>query len=74
MLYDRWRRIAEKFPEEIALVDVASGQRWTFQELAQIADQETPAETMSFPRGLSCQFIFTVLRAWRQGTAVCPLE
>src|SRR5436309_1462783 len=74
MLYDRWRRIAQEFQKEVALIDVASGQHWTFQELAQTADQESLGHSIAFPRGLTCQFIFTVLRAWRHGIAVCPLE
>ncbi|MGF2075801.1 hypothetical protein, partial [Enterococcus casseliflavus] len=34
MLYDRWQTIARERPDQLALYELASGQRWTFGELA----------------------------------------
>jgi acyl-CoA synthetase (AMP-forming)/AMP-acid ligase II len=75
MLYDRWREIARAESEKIALRDLASDRQWTFRELAQAAEQGTSsAGKFSFPRGISPEFIFNVLRAWRNEQIVCPLE
>jgi acyl-CoA synthetase (AMP-forming)/AMP-acid ligase II len=58
------------------LTDVALGQRWTFRELASAGDRAGPGDggPVAFPRGVSAQFILEVLRAWRSGQVVCPLE
>jgi len=75
MLYERWRQIARDFPAEIALRDLPSNRRWTFRELEMAA--ETPrdsVETVVFPTGLSADFVMEVLRAWRTGQIICPVE
>ncbi len=75
MLYERWRQVAQEFREEVALSDILSGQRWTFGELAKMAETgDSPAERVVFPKGNSSEFVFAVLRAWRLGQVVCPLE
>jgi Acyl-CoA synthetases (AMP-forming)/AMP-acid ligases II len=75
MLYERWRQIARAFPTALALRDVASGKQWTFAELAAEAEQGSePAEPVVFPRGISAEFVLDVLRGWRFGKRVCPLE
>ncbi|MBA4148356.1 MAG: long-chain fatty acid--CoA ligase [Verrucomicrobia bacterium] len=75
MLYERWRQIAEEFRNEIALSDAASGQRWTFEELAARTEQGIVSiEPLVFPKGNSPEFIFNVLRAWRSGKTICPLD
>src|SRR5581483_6244551 len=75
MLYDRWRRLAHAHREKLALLDIASARRWTFGELLQAADQGPALEDpISFPHGGSPEFIVAVLRAWRDGRIVCPLE
>lgn len=75
MLYERWRQIADQFRNEIALSDTASGQRWSFGELAAQADDGSDlTQSLIFPKGNSPQFIFDVLRAWRYGKTICPLE
>jgi long-chain acyl-CoA synthetase len=75
MLYERWQTVARERRKEVALRDLASGQSWTFAQLnraTEIAPAVKPA--MVYPQGHSAQFILAVLRAWRSGTVVCPLE
>ena len=75
MLYDRWRHIARERPAEIALRELSSGRRWTFAELADAAEKLPAAgEPCVFAQGHSAQFIFDVLRAWRDHAVLCPLE
>ena len=75
MLYDRWRQIAQERRAEIALRDVATNGQWTFTELAQVTENGLPDNPpVVYPHGISADFIFTVLRAWRNGRVVCPLE
>jgi len=75
MLYERWQRVVEAGKDEVALRDLASGQCWTFSQLN--AEAEAPAEespVMLHPQGNSCAFILAVLRGWREGIMVCPLD
>ena len=75
MLYDCWRRIASRQPNETALVDLPSGGRWSFAQLARaVESRSAPAGPLAFPQGISSDFILGVLRAWRDGQMVCPLE
>jgi acyl-coenzyme A synthetase/AMP-(fatty) acid ligase len=75
MLYERWRQIARDCSEEIALRDLLSGQQWTFNQLALATEAAQPdIEKVSFPQGAAAEFILSVLRAWRNGQIVCPLE
>jgi long-chain acyl-CoA synthetase len=75
MLYERWRQIARAYSGEIALRDLASGQQWTFEALAREAEQGTKGSgRYAFPQGVTPEFILSVLRAWRDGQIVCPLE
>ena len=75
MLYDRWREIARTHRSEVALRDLGSGRDWTFAQL----DAETEValgsdQLIAFPQGTSAEFVLAVLRAWRHGQVVCPLE
>ena len=75
MLYERWQQVVEERQNEIALRDLASGRCWTFSELrkeAEIPQVEKPS--MIYPQGNSPEFILAVLRAWRGGIVVCPLD
>jgi long-chain acyl-CoA synthetase len=75
MLYERWLQISRSSSREIALRDLPSNREWTFQELEKAA--ETPSlqsGTMAFPSGVTADFILAVLRAWRAGQVVCPME
>ncbi len=75
MLYDRWRQVAQNFQNEFALHDFASGQRWTFAQLASMTESgEKPIGPIAFPEETSAEFVFSVLRAWRFGQIVFPLE
>jgi long-chain acyl-CoA synthetase len=75
MLYERWRRVAREFEGEIALRDLGSGESWTFGQLAKITEKaDLPGGPVSFPSGMTVQFVFDILKAWRSGQVVCPLE
>ncbi len=71
MLYERWRQIAQENRDAIALHDPAHGECWTFAQLASLTEAKL-AGSLAFPQGRD--FIFTLLRAWRSGQVVCPLE
>jgi acyl-CoA synthetase (AMP-forming)/AMP-acid ligase II len=75
MLYERWRQVARDRGNELALRELASGQQWTFAEVARQAER-LPAcgASVVYPQGHSAEFIFTLLRAWRDGAVICPLE
>src|SRR5438067_302229 len=75
MLYERWRQIALENRKELALREITTARQWTFGQL----DAETQCGSnadapVAFPTGISGDFILAVLRAWRDGQAVCPLE
>jgi long-chain acyl-CoA synthetase len=72
MLYERWQEIAGKYRDEIALIDSARGERWTFARLAEEAERGSATGPVVFPQGHD--FVLTLLRAWRSGKLVCPLE
>src|SRR5580692_4817140 len=72
MLYERWREIANKYRNEIALMDAARGERWTFARLAAEAERDGATGPVAFPQGEG--FILTLLRGWRSGQLICPLE
>src|SRR5580765_3160074 len=75
MLYGRWRQIVCERRHELALRDLASGVSYTFGQLdAVVEGRPATAETVLFPRGISADFVFTVLRSWRAGKVTCPLE
>jgi acyl-CoA synthetase (AMP-forming)/AMP-acid ligase II len=72
MLYERWRQIAREHRNATALHDLARGERWTFAQLAAVAESDSLPGPVAFPQAQ--QFIFTLLRAWHSGQIVCPLE
>jgi acyl-CoA synthetase (AMP-forming)/AMP-acid ligase II len=74
-LYERWRQVARENADALALQDLAAGRGWSFGELAAAAEAEANEPgPVAFPQGTGAGFIFTVLRAWRAGQIVCPLE
>jgi long-chain acyl-CoA synthetase len=75
MLYDRWCRMARAHPDQPALFEATASRTWTFGELFAAAQTgpEHP-EPVTFPQGGSANFIVGVLRAWRSGQVLCPLE
>ncbi len=75
MLYDLWREIVRQHGGELALWDLAANRRWRFRELADAVERAGPCrQAIAHPQGPGAEFILTVLRAWRAGTVVCPLE
>jgi acyl-CoA synthetase (AMP-forming)/AMP-acid ligase II len=75
MLFERWCQIARTRQDQIALRDLAAGERWSFGQLASAAETDaTAGGPIAFPHGVSADFIFGVLRGWRSGQVVCPLE
>jgi long-chain acyl-CoA synthetase len=75
MLYDCWRQIARENREEIALIDCLLARQWTFGQLDdQTESEELHAPEICYPRGVSSQFIFEVLRAWRAQRVTCPVD
>ncbi len=75
MLYERWLQVARSSPREMALRDLPSNRQWTFQELERAAETDGDNHgQIAFPTGASAEFVLTVLRAWRAGRLVCPME
>ncbi len=75
MLYGRWREIAHERGHSLALRDLAAGREWSFAQLAAQAEAALAGGgPVAYPQGHSAEFIFAVLRAWRENTIVCPLE
>ena len=75
MLYDAWQKVIRDRGDEVALRDLASGRSWTFAQMDRESETRLPeGQVMVFPQGHSPEFIFTVLRAWRWGRVICPLE
>ncbi|MGO8696625.1 MAG: class I adenylate-forming enzyme family protein [Limisphaerales bacterium] len=75
MLYQCWRDLAMKRRRDLALRDLASGQRWTFAELFDAGEKwETQEGTTICPQSHSPAFIFSLLAAWRMGRIACPLD
>ncbi|HEY0457095.1 MAG TPA: fatty acid--CoA ligase family protein [Verrucomicrobiae bacterium] len=76
MLYERWQMVSRMYRSEVALRDLGTGQTWTFGALAEEAErgsnQATPG--VVYPQGATAGFVLEVLRAWRNGHIVCPLE
>ncbi len=74
MLYAAWQEVVRSRSNEFALADLASGRRWTFRQLAEAAETGGSDEPVIFPCGGGPEFILEVLRAWRDGRIVCPLD
>lgn len=76
MLEQRWRNTVPAHPHALALREAATGRSWTFAALAAAADAVVlPAEGPPvFPCGTGPEFILQLLRAWRAGRVVFPLE
>jgi acyl-CoA synthetase (AMP-forming)/AMP-acid ligase II len=75
MLYHRWLRVARQHRRMIALRDLGTNRSWTFEQLETAADASLPpASGVVCPRGSRDDFIIEVLRAWRWGAIVVPLD
>jgi acyl-CoA synthetase (AMP-forming)/AMP-acid ligase II len=74
-LYEGWLATVQMHRAETALVDIASGEKWTFAQLDKaVASVADGGHKIAFPCGNSANFLFEILRAWRQGKITCPLE
>jgi long-chain acyl-CoA synthetase len=74
-LYEAWLSTVRDHSNEKAIVDTASGQHWTFDQIQ--SEQEelgTGSEPIVYPQGQQPGFIFELLAAWRNGKMTCPLE
>lgn len=75
MLYDCWRRSVQENRSRLALCELATGRRWSFGELADVAEGEADGTApVAFPQGVTADFVVRVLRAWRSNQVICPLE
>src|ERR1041385_3604243 len=75
MLYDRWREVARAGESELALKDLSDGRPWTFAQLFASGDcADDPGANSVCPKGNGPEFVFEILRGWRHGRVVCPLE
>src|SRR5437016_4877121 len=75
MLYERWRQIAQEHRSEMALREIRSGQQWTFEQLMAQSDRAERSDVpMVVAEGMTPEFVFAVLRAWRADRVSVPLE
>jgi acyl-coenzyme A synthetase/AMP-(fatty) acid ligase len=73
MLYPRWLETSRRFADRPAVID-ESGRSWTFAELAARIEAEPTAHSPVIARTGSVEFFISILRAWRDGQAVIPVE
>jgi acyl-coenzyme A synthetase/AMP-(fatty) acid ligase len=74
MLYDLWQAIARSRRDELALIDLGDGRRWTFAQLEAAGEAGGADGPVIYPSGSGAEFVLDVLRAWRTGRVVCPLD
>lgn len=74
MLYPRWLETSKRFTKQPALFDAATGEVWSFTDLAARAAAAPHAEGPVVARSGSKEFFVSILRAWRDGQAVIPVE
>lgn len=74
-LYAQWQQTVQRKRSETAVRDLRTGERWTFAQLASATEAVVPdTGGVAFPQGHNVNFILEVLRAWRDGQTVCPLD
>src|SRR3954467_8962962 len=74
-LYEAWLLTAKARKNELAIVDFASGRKWTFEQVrAEGENLASAGEKIIYPQGNSPQFMFELLAAWRNASVTCPLE
>jgi long-chain acyl-CoA synthetase len=75
MLYERWQAILGADRHELAWWDLKSDRRWPFEQLAAQAEKLGAGDPVTFA-SVECpsRFVLEVLRAWRNGTVLCPLD
>jgi long-chain acyl-CoA synthetase len=74
-LYEKWLATARTFKSERALIDIAAGKSWSFEDLLRESERTNLAlDGIIYPQGSGPEFIFSTLQAWRAGSITCPLE
>jgi long-chain acyl-CoA synthetase len=75
MLYDRWRQVLAQRRAELALADLRTGLRYTFEQLDAAASSTQPGRPdIQYSQDHGMEFIVAVLAAWRQHSVICPVE
>lgn len=74
MLYPRWLEIARRHADRPAVIDGGNARTWTFARLAERVATEPAATGPVIARSGSVEFFLAILRAWRDGQAVIPVE
>jgi long-chain acyl-CoA synthetase len=74
MLYPRWLEISRRFAAKTAVIDGASGEAIRFEDLAARAAALPLANGPVIARSGNLEFILEILRAWRDGQPVVPVE
>lgn len=72
LLHERWLQTHDRFRDRIAII--SGGDPWTFGDLAERLDAMPLATAPVFARGSVPEVAVAVLRGWRDGQAVLPLE
>jgi acyl-coenzyme A synthetase/AMP-(fatty) acid ligase len=77
-LLDAWHAVCARRGGDVAVIEGASGHRWTFEELRvaaiDAAGRGTPESGVVCPAGQGVSMILEVLAAWEAGGLVCPVE
>jgi long-chain acyl-CoA synthetase len=74
-LYEQWLKTARAHSRELALFDSASATSWTFADLLREADRSTSnPQPIHAVQGSGPEFIFNLLRGWRNGLVTCALD
>lgn len=75
MLYEQWKAISRENRHELALWDLQSDRRWTFEQLAAQAGNLPDGDAVVCASADdAARFVLDVLRAWRDGGVFCPLD
>ncbi|MBM3822379.1 MAG: long-chain fatty acid--CoA ligase [Verrucomicrobia bacterium] len=78
MLYERWLETVDRQRSKLALMEFGTGQSWTFEalqtECEQCVREGVQEGSLASATGGGLEFVLGVLRGWRLGIPVCPLE
>lgn len=73
-LYSRWLAQVEASPDDIAVIDLIANEKLTFSDLSTLLVETPVATDPVIAEACGVAFIVNVLRAWRDGVALIPLE
>ena len=71
-LYERWREVASRRGDAVAVREFPGGRTWTFTELERAGEQAAPAPHVLQTARAGFGFLIDVLRAWRDGAVLVP--